>query len=324
MLLLVQHTMQALPLTSMSGNAFPPAVTSVLIRDLWRATLLVLCLLTGTTLGVAQQSPAIQPCEDTPPQIKSRRPALTTPSVTKTAAGQTLVDESIPVDPLLEQLIAPYAGKVRGLSVVVGKLEGDLRKALIGAGSLGNFVTDGLRAMASRKLGESVPVMVTNSGGLRKNIIAEGDLRASDIFELMPFENALMQLEMTGEQLHRLLTVVLVDRDAQSGAKIRFRMNAENRPEMVSVKLRRADGGEVDINPRATYRIVTIDYLLSLASGPYAILQEGKNIKPIGVTMRDAMMEYVKGETADGRALRATLDGRFEQVDAPKNEVRPQ
>ncbi len=40
-----------------------------------------------------------------------------------------------------------------------------------------------------------------NGGGLRKNDIAAGELRASDIFELLPFENALVALEVTGAQL---------------------------------------------------------------------------------------------------------------------------
>jgi hypothetical protein len=45
--------------------------------------------------------------------------------------------------------------------------------------------------------------------------------------------------------------------------------------------------------------------------GDYGVLQEGKNVRPLGVTMRDAVLEYVKAETAAGRAVSANLDGRF-------------
>jgi hypothetical protein len=31
----------------------------------------------------------------------------------------------------------------------------------------------------------------------------------------------------------------------------------------------------------------------------------------MGLTMRDAVLDYVKAETAAGRSLRANLDGRF-------------
>ena len=242
--------------------------------------------------------------------LKSR-PCPRTPCITRT--GQTIVDSKIPDDPAIEKLLKPYSGKVRALNVVIGRLEGELRKAGVGAGSLGNFATDGIRSQASLKLGKPVMLAVTNGGGLRKNTIAEGELRASDIFELMPFENALVQVDLTGEQLTKLLTVILESRDAQSGAKIRYRMNGD-KPELVSVKLLNAQGQETEIDPSATYSIVTIDYLLSLGSGRYSILQRGKNPTPLGLTLRDAMMNYVKTEAAAGRPIRSTLDARFENV----------
>jgi 2',3'-cyclic-nucleotide 2'-phosphodiesterase (5'-nucleotidase family) len=244
-----------------------------------------------------------------PATLKSR-PCPRTPCISRT--GQTIVDAKIPDDPAVERLLKPYSGNVRALNVVIGKLEGELRKAGVGAGSLGNFVADGIRSQASFKLGKPVLLAVTNSGGLRKNTIAEGELRASDIFELMPFENALVQVDLTGEQLTQLLTVILESRDAQSGANIRYRMNGD-KPELVSVKLLNS-GQETEIDPRATYSIVTIDYLLNLGSGRYSILQRGKNPTPLGLTLRDAMMNYVKAETAAGRPIRATIDGRFENV----------
>jgi 2',3'-cyclic-nucleotide 2'-phosphodiesterase (5'-nucleotidase family) len=244
-----------------------------------------------------------------PATLKSR-PCPRTPCISR--AGQTIVDAKIPDDRAVERLLKPYSGNVRALNVVIGKLEGELRKSGVGAGSLGNFVADGIRSQASFKLGKPVLLAVTNSGGLRKNTIAEGELRASDIFELMPFENALVRVDLTGEQLTQLLTVILESRDAQSGANIRYRMNGD-KPELVSVKLLNS-GQETEIDPRATYSIVTIDYLLNLGSGRYSILQRGKNPTPLGLTLRDAMMNYVKAETAAGRPIRATIDGRFENV----------
>ena len=38
---------------------------------------------------------------------------------------------------------------------------------------------------------------------------------------------------------------------------------------------------------------------------------QGKNIQPIGLTIRDALIQYVKHETAAGREIKSTLDGRF-------------
>ena len=84
-------------------------------------------------------------------------------------------------------MLAPYSERVRELSKVIGTLDGQLTKTGVGGGLLGNFVTDGMRAEAKVRLGKPVALAIMNTGGLRKNEIAAGELRASDIFELFPF-----------------------------------------------------------------------------------------------------------------------------------------
>lgn len=231
---------------------------------------------------------------------------------------EILVDSKIPDDPAVEKMLEVYAPKVRALNEVIGKLSGDLKKSGIGAGTMGNFVVDALRDRAQVKTGQPVLLAITNSGGLRKNAIAEGDLTVGDIFELLPFENALVTVDLTGEQLRQFLNVVVKERDAQSGALITFRTNDKNENEMLAVKLGTA-GNEVEIDPNATYTIATIDYLVK-RGGDYKILQAGKNLRPLNLTMRDAVLDYVRSETAAGRPIKAMLDGRF-RSDNPKPET---
>lgn len=267
------------------------------LRNSWRFLLLLCGVTMLTAPALAQQKTSSQ-----------TRPCRQSPCVTRT--GQTIVDAKVPDDAAVERMLKPYSGKVRALNVVIGKLDGELRKSGIGAGSLGNFVTDGIRIQSSAKLGKPVLLAITNSGGLRKNTIAAGELRASDIFELMPFENALVQVELRGEDLLKLLAVILDSRDAQSGAKVQYRMNGE-KAELVGAKFIDSQGQETEIDPNAAYSLVTIDYLVNLASGRYSILQRGKNVTPLGITLRDALMNHVKAETAAGRPIHAALDNRF-------------
>lgn len=265
------------------------------IRFTHGAIALLLCLFAPAVF--AQQPGAAKPAS-TPAPLEVR-----------VKASEREIDESIPNDPATDALIAPYSAKVRELDMPIGKLAADLKKDGMGAGSLGNFVVDALRDRAAAKLGKPVLLAITNSGGLRKNDIAAGNLSAMDIYQLLPFENALVSLELTGEQLRRFLDVVLTHRDAQSGARIIYRTNEKKENEIVSVKLGTAGAG-VEIDPQATYTIVTIDYLVK-RGGDYRILQEAKNVRPLNVTMRDAVLEYVRAETAAGREIKATLDGRF-------------
>ncbi|MEK6283887.1 MAG: 5'-nucleotidase C-terminal domain-containing protein [Acidobacteriota bacterium] len=228
------------------------------------------------------------------------------------------VNSSVPDDPAVEKMLQAYARKVRALNEVIGKLKGDLKKGGIGAGSMGNLVADALRDRAQVKLGKPVLLAIVNSGGLRKNAIAEGELTAGDIFELLPFENALVTVDLTGEQLRRFLDVVMKHRDAQSGARITFRTNDKKENIIESVKLGNA-ANEFEIDPKVNYTIATIDYLVK-RGGDYSILQEGKNLQQINVTMRDAVLDYVKSETSAGRPIKATLDGRF-RSDKPQTDT---
>ena len=252
------------------------------------------------------------------------------PAAAKTPAGarvtETAVDASIPDDPPVDNMLAAYAPKVRELEVVIGKLTGELKKGGAGSGSLGNFVTDGMRAQASLKTNKAVAVALMNGGGMRRNSIGEGELKARDIFELLPFENALITVDLTGEQLTRMLQMIVAGREAQSGARLVYKTNADKTSEMESARLRDS-GSEKVIDPNATYTIVTIDYLYRVGGTKYGMLQQGKHMKELGITLRDALVNYVKSETAAGRAIKPTLDGRFvfdKANSAGVEEARPQ
>ena len=248
------------------------------------------------------QGVAIEPCQATPASAKK----------VNEHASLLPVDASVPADKDVEKMLAPYSEKVTELTKVIGRLEGDLSKTGVGGGSLGYFVTNGIRAQAEAKLGKPVTLAIMNTGGLRKTTIAAGELRASDIFELLPFENALVALDVTGAQLSKIIEVAT--RDAQAGAKIQFKWNDRNRAEFISGKLLDENGKEQEIDPNKIYTIVTIDYLLRVAGGAYAILQEAKSQTPLNMTLRDAIMNYVKSETAAGRPIRNTIDDRFVQI----------
>lgn len=271
--------------------------------------LLLFIALASFAVTSSAQTTTIQPCEATPSTAK---PGVNAPVKTGVQSSQTVVDASIPDDDAVEKMLAPYAGKVRALNVVVGRLERPLKKEPVGAGSLGNFVSDGIRSYAQTKLNKPIALTIMNAGGLRKNDITAGELRATDIFELLPFENALVAVDVTGADLLKVLPALV--RDAQSGARLQYKWNDQNRPEFISGKLVDANGQEHEIDPAKIYTIVTIDYLIKLGSGSYAIFQDAKSTTPLNITLRESIMEYVKSETAAGRPLSHRTDNRYVQV----------
>jgi 2',3'-cyclic-nucleotide 2'-phosphodiesterase (5'-nucleotidase family) len=275
--------------------------------------LILFCLALFTPSFVRAQGTVIEPCPGTAapakPTVSSTNSAPVKADVKVT---ETLIDSNLTDDAGVESVIAPYAEKVRNLTLVLGRLDSDLRKTTPGAGSIGGFVADGIRFEAERRLGRPVALAIMNSGGMRKNEIKAGEIRASDIFELLPFENTLIVAELTGAQLAKLIPLGV--RDAQSGTNIQFKWNDQNRAEFISGKLVDKEGRETDVEPDKVYTIVTIDYLYNLNSGAYAILRESKKITRFKVTVRDAMMDYVKAQTAAGRTFPTKGKDRLIQV----------
>jgi len=262
---------------------------------------LALSVLAGGTQGTLGQAAA--PAPATTP--------IAAPATSPVKATQTAIDSGLPDDATVDKMLEAYSPKVRALDQPIGNLIGDLKSGGLGAGSLGNFVADGIRIEASGRLGKPILLAVTNSRGLRKSLIAEGKLTFRDVFELLPFENALVAFDLTGAQVLDLLRVVVLHRDAQSGMRIQYRVNSDKQLELESAKFL-VDGVEKEIDPAAVYTVISIDYLLNVTGGDYgAVLKKATNTKPLSLTIRDAITEYVKAETAAGRDIKSTLDGRF-------------
>src|SRR5687767_836139 len=91
----------------------------------WVASLLVAAFTVVAPITVGQQSAVIEPC---PAECaKSPNPLAKTGRVIGTRANGSvsLIDESIPADSALDQMLEPYSAKVRALNVAIGKLEGE-------------------------------------------------------------------------------------------------------------------------------------------------------------------------------------------------------
>src|SRR6185369_14528224 len=141
----VRHTMQALP----SGQ---------MINKPIKIFLYVIALIV-LAVPVFGQGAVIEPCPATPATVKPR----TTQARPQTRARLLTVDSSIPDDPEVVKIIAPYEDKVRELSKVIGRLEGGLSKTGAGGGSLGNFVTDAVRVQGQAKLGKPIVLAMVNN-----------------------------------------------------------------------------------------------------------------------------------------------------------------
>ena len=164
-----------------------------------------------------------------------------------------------------------------------------------------NFAADALMEMAQLHSEQKIDIAITNKGGLRSNIAA-GTVTFGDVYNVFTFENRLALLTLTGEQLTLLCKeIAKVGGEAISGMRLEITKDGKLVDATVNGKA---------IEPQATYRIATLDYLAQ-GNDNLTTLAQGADLEVTKLLLRDLMVEYIKKETANGRKISATCDGRI-------------
>ena len=151
-------------------------------------------------------------------------------------------------------------------------------------------------------LQQAADMGLVNMGGLR-NILPEGDITVGDVFEILPFENSLCVLTMKGTDLRRLFEAIAsLHGEGVSGIRLEITKDG---------KLLNAFVGEKPLKDDQLYTVATIDYLADGNGRMDAFLQAEKRVCPEDATLRGLFLDYVRKQTAEGKAITSKLDGRI-------------
>ena len=187
------------------------------------------------------------------------------------------------------------------MNAVIGRSAQPLTKSYEAPETLlGNFFSDAVLQQAG-KLTDSIDMaMTTTKGGLRNDLPA-GDIRLSAVFELMPFENELVLLRLRGSDVQSLLNFIAkAGGEPVSGLRMTI---SGGQPANVMIHGQPFDPGR-------TYRVLVSDYI---AGGGDNTLGLGNPLdkRTLGLKIRDALISYIKEQTAEGKEINAKLDGRI-------------
>ena len=160
-----------------------------------------------------------------------------------------------------------------------------------------NWASDALLAIARDLCPESVDMAVVNIGGMRCNW-GTGNITFRHVFELMPFDNELVVLTMTGKEI-----LALCDVFAKCGGQgvAGLRMSASKGV------LRSAKIAGKDVVPEAYYTVATSDYLSQGNDGMTPL----KNYEAMWKSerkIRDLYIEYIQ----QMKTVEAKVDGRMD------------
>lgn len=196
------------------------------------------------------------------------------------------------------EIIAKYAPLVEPLQEIIGYSEDEYVKKRPDSG-LSNFAVDVIRETAQQMCGERVDVALTNFGGIRTSL-PKGAVRVYDIYSIFPFNNQLVWFDISGKDLKRF-----------------FEKQAANRVEALSnvkfvIKNRRIEslliGGE-PLDENKTYKFATLDFLMDGGDG-VQLKDMAFNYTLSGVWLRDAIVDYIRNMTKEGKKLDLHPDAR--------------
>jgi len=170
--------------------------------------------------------------------------------------------------------------------------------------SLGNLYADICYDKANtifyKETNKNIDFALFNYGGIR-TVIPKGDITVKNIFELMPFENKLVIVELTGEKTKALFDYLQTRKEAHPVSHVQLQMKND--------KLNSILINDVTFDPSQNYFVLTHDYLqhggdhMEFFKDPVSLFQTEYKV-------RDAIIDYLQ----DTDTIRAKLDGRFLKI----------
>ncbi len=242
--------------------------------------------------------------------VGCERPSTSPPrvlAVQEAPVDFAVVDDGVEPAADIEALIAPYRDRLGAqLAEVLAHATGEFRKD-DPEGTLENLVADALLDVVQDLAADTVHVALLNDGGLRVPV-SEGPILMRHAYELLPFENYVTVLSLSGSQLERLADEIALS----NGEPIAGWTMELVGDDAVDVRV----GGQA-IDPARTYRLATVDYLVD-GGGTWTVLWEAgaQRREDLDILIRDVFVAYLR----ERDNVTPALDGRVRDADDDEGE----
>lgn len=225
----------------------------------------------------------------------------------KIKGEQIQIDTSIASVDSITSFVAPFKNRID--QVMDSPLAHAPKPLLLYDGkrntSLGNLMADIVlketRPVFKSKTSKEVDFVVLNHGGIR-SIISAGEVTARNGYEIMPFENYIAVVELSGSAVRELISFLVNAKKAHPIAGIQIVLDKNGALESVDI-----NGSPFDEN--RNYFVATSDYLVQ--GGPsIGFFNQMVSTTDTGYLLRNAIIDYFKKVDT----ISANVDDRFIQL----------
>jgi 5'-nucleotidase len=226
--------------------------------------------------------------------------------------------EVVPEDAAMLALLAPYTDGIRDMtSEVVGRIAEDLPHVRIPGqdrygprpecpnGSLVAPLVAESMVWKANANGLDADLALVNGGGIRTSL-ERGKLTVGDVYTLLPFDNTLVVLGLSGAEVRAALEQG-VDKALRGSsgafpypghARCRIDLSAPQGRRIADMEIENGPGTWLSLDPAGTYRVVVSSYLAGGGDG-YSVLARAPGYRcDTGFVDAEAFLDYVenKGE----------------------------
>jgi len=216
-----------------------------------------------------------------------------------------ITEQNSPVDSIIQSFIQPYSDSLEyEMSKVIAVSDSPLKRDKPES-NLTNLISDMLFAVGkeyciSTKLMISPDASYVNYGGLRGSL-PMGNITIGNMFELMPFENEVVLLNLSGKSIQEMAQKI-ASRGGEgiSGMTLGIR----------DLKVSTLKIGGKEVVPDASYWLVTSDYLAN-GGDQMSMLQNPIERINTKLKMRDVYIQAMKDRYQTEGIISIKLDGRI-------------
>lgn len=193
-----------------------------------------------------------------------------------------------PPDPEVQSIVERWrAAAGKKFDEVVGESLSNFTSSDTGESALGDLIADSMRAATG------ADVAFLNSFGIRTPLL-KGPVSVRDIYTMMPFDNTLYTMRLTGKQIRAVLERGLSLRLGVvqvSGLRVEYDPKAPADHRVVRVRC-----GDKDLGGKTEYTVVTNSYL-AMGGDSYTTFLQGVDARNTGVIDRDALADYIRARS---------------------------
>lgn len=197
----------------------------------------------------------------------------------------------VEIDNDIKDMMKPYVEKANArLAKKIGTARDKYENTFIRKKEteLGNLICDAMQW----KLRDLKPDFTLNNGGGIRTNMPKGDVTLKNIFEILPFDNTVAMVTLTGSELKDLFDYIGEIKNGkgsfpQVSKEVKFAINYQTKTTSDIL----INGEPIDDSKE--YKVVTNSYLMSGGDG-YKVFKEAEKNYDSSVLQRDALAEYIE------------------------------